>query len=529
VEANSELAHERRWWTLSVLCLSLTVISIDNTILNVALPSIVEGLNAPGSELQLLIDGYTIVFACLLLTAGSLGDKLGRKGILTAGLALFGMFSAFAAFSTSSHMLILARALMGIGGACIYPSTLSILTNTFHDPKERARAIGIWAGVSGLGVAIGPLAGGLLVEHFWWGSVFLVNVPICIGAIIAGHFLVPTTTRDPDQALDPFGAIFSIIGLIGLLYAIIEVPDRGATDPTVLVSFGLGVVFLGAFAWWETHYAHPMLDLRFFKNPRFSAASATITLTFFALYGSTFLLTQYFQFVLLYSPFKAGMLTAPVAIGIMVTAPQAPKLVERIGTKLVVCLGLSIVATGLFLYSVEPVMASFIGGGGVRLLFGVGMGFVMAPATESIMGSLPKAKAGVGSAVNDTTRQTGGALGVAVIGSVFAATYHRVIQIPAGLPAGADSMVHDSIGKALEAIGVYNLPPQVGKVVHDAASTAFFRGMQVAAWVGAAIVVCAVIIAYRYLPARAPQAVREDIELETAAKELAAVDDGIYT
>jgi EmrB/QacA subfamily drug resistance transporter len=529
VEANSELAHERRWWTLSVLCLSLTVISIDNTILNVALPSIVEGLHAPGSELQLLIDGYTIVFACLLLTAGSLGDKLGRKGILTAGLALFGTFSAFAAFSTSSHMLILARALMGIGGACIYPSTLSILTNTFHDPKERARAIGIWAGVSGLGVAIGPLAGGLLVEHFWWGSVFLVNVPICIGAIIAGHFFVPTTTRDPDQALDPGGAIFSIIGLMGLLYAIIELPDRGATDTAVLIGFGLGIVFLSAFAWWETHFEHPMLDLRFFKNPRFSAASATITLTFFALYGSTFLLTQYFQFVLLYSPFKAGLLTAPVAIGIMVTAPQAPKLVERIGTKLVVCLGLSIVATGLFLYSVEPVMASLIGGGGVRLLFGVGMGFVMAPATESIMGSLPKAKAGVGSAVNDTTRQTGGALGVAVIGSVFAATYHRVIQVPAGLPAGAVPMVHDSIGKALEAISVYRLPPELGKIVHDAASTAFFRGMQVAAWVGAAIVVCAVVIAYRYLPARAPHVVREDAELAAEAKELATLDDGIYT
>src|SRR5204863_7550401 len=220
LDVNSEEAHAKRWWVLAVLCLSLTVISIDNTILNVALPSIVENLHAQGSELQLLIDGYTVVFACLLLTAGSLGDKLGRKGILTAGLALFGIFSTMAAFSTSATMLIGARALMGIGGACIYPSTLSILTNTFHDDRERARAIGIWAGVSGLGVAIGPLAGGLLVEHFWWGSVFLVNVPICAIAIIAGHCLVPTTPRDPDSALDPFGALFSILGLAGLLFAI---------------------------------------------------------------------------------------------------------------------------------------------------------------------------------------------------------------------------------------------------------------------------------------------------------------------
>jgi EmrB/QacA subfamily drug resistance transporter len=529
VEANSQLAHERRWWTLAVLCLSLTVISIDNTILNVALPSIVESLGARGSELQLLIDGYTIVFACLLLTAGSLGDKLGRKGILTAGLALFGLFSALAAFSGSADMLILARALMGIGGACIYPSTLSILTNTFHDDRERGRAIGIWAGVSGLGVAIGPLAGGLLVEHFWWGSVFLVNVPICIVAIIAGHYLVPTTPRDPDHALDPWGAVFSIVGLIGLLYAIIEIPDRGVADSTVLVSFVVGLTFLAAFGWWETHYPHPMLDLKFFQNPRFSAASATITLTFFALYGSTFLLTQYFQFVLEYSPLKAGMLTAPVAVGIMVTAPQAPKLVERIGTKLVVVAGLSIVATGLLMYSVEPVMSSIVGGALVRLMFGVGMGLVIAPATESIMGSLPKAKAGVGSAVNDTTRQTGGALGVAIIGSVFAATYHRVIDVPAGLPAAARPMVHDSIGAALDAIKNFHLSDQLGRVVHDAASTAFFRGMQVAAWVGAGVVVCAVVVAYRYLPARAERPVPEDPERVDDARLAAAIDDGMLT
>ena len=528
MKANSELAHERRWWTLAVLCLSLTVISIDNTILNVALPSIVESLGARGSELQLLIDGYTIVFACLLLTAGSLGDKLGRKGILTIGLALFGAFSTFAAFSTSADMLIVARALMGIGGACIYPSTLSILTNTFQDERERGRAIGIWAGVSGLGVAIGPLAGGLLVEHFWWGSVFLVNVPICVIAIVAGRFFVPTTVRDPDHALDPWGAVFSILALVGLLYAIIEIPDRGALDPVVAVSFVVGLVFLIAFGWWETHYAHPMLDLRFFQNPRFSAASATITMTFFALYGSTFLLTQYFQFVLRYSPFKAGMMTAPVAVGIMATAPQAPKLVERIGTKLVVVAGLTIVALGLASYSIEPIMSSIAGGAGVRLMFGIGMGLVIAPATESIMGSLPKAKAGVGSAVNDTTRQTGGALGVAIIGSVFAATYHRVIEVPAGVPDAARPMIHDSIGSAIEAIGRFDLPAALAETVHTASGDAFFRGMQVAAWVGTGIVIGAVFVAYRFLPARAAGR-PHDSELDDDTLLAESLDDGLLT
>jgi MFS family permease len=232
--------------------------------------------------------------------------------------------------------------------------------------------------------------------------------------------------------------------------------------------------------------------------------------------------------VLLYSPLKAGALTAPVAIGIMVTAPQAPKLVERIGTKLVVVTGLSIVAIGLLMYSVEPVMSSLIGGGGVRLLFGVGMGLVIAPATESIMGSLPKAKAGVGSAVNDTTRQTGGALGVAIIGSVFAATYHHVIAVPAGLPAAAGPMVHDSIGAALDAITRFDLPAAVARTVHDAASDAFFRGMQVAAWVGTAVVVCAAIVAYRYLPARATP-LRSDDEVDEDARLAASLDDGMLT
>jgi MFS family permease len=367
------------------------------------------------------------------------------------------------------------------------------------------------------------------VEHFWWGSVFLVNVPICIVAIVAGRFFVPTTPRDPEHALDPYGAVFSILGLMGLLYAIIEIPDRGLADTVVLVSLAVGVVFVGAFAYWETHYQHPMLDLRFFRNPRFTAASATITLTFFALYGSTFLLTQYFQFVLGYSPFKAGMLTAPIAIGIMGVAPQAPKLVEIIGTKLVVMMGLVVVATGLFSYSIEPIMSSFVGGGLVRLWFGIGMGLIMAPATESIMGSLPKAKAGVGSAVNDTTRQTGGAMGVAVVGSVFAATYHRVITVPANLPGDAPAMVHDSIGKALDAIRQYQLPADVAIKVHDTASDAFFRGMQVAAWVGTVVVFGAVFVAFKWLPARAERAVHEDADLAAEAKELAVLDDGIYT
>jgi Na+/melibiose symporter-like transporter len=333
--------------------------------------------------------------------------------------------------------------------------------------------------------------------------VFLVNVPICLTAIVAGRFIVPTTPRDGDEALDPLGALLSIIGLVGFLYAIIEVPDKGWTAPEVVIPGLIGIAFLALFAVWEIKSRHPMLDLHFFANPRFSAASATITLTFFALYGSTFLLTQYFQFVLLYSPLKAGMLTAPVAVGIMATAPQAPKLVERIGTKYVVVLGLSTVALGLLLYGSDTVMSSIPGGVFVRLLFGVGMGFTMAPATESIMGSLPKQKAGVGSAVNDTTRQMGGAMGVAVIGSVFAARYHAAINVPSGLPRGAGPLVHDSIGRALDAVPRFHMPSGLAGAVHDAASHAFIVGMRTAVFVGAAFVCVAIGVALRYLPARA--------------------------
>lgn len=499
--------HARRWWTLGVICLSLTVISIDNTILNVALPHIVEDIGATGSQLQWIIDSYTLVFACLLLTMGSLGDKLGRKGLLTIGLVVFASCSAIAAFSGSPTTLILARGVMGIGGAAIFPTTLSILTNTFQGP-ERAKAIGIWAGVSGLGVAIGPLLGGLLLEHFWWGSVFLINVPVCVAAIVLGRLFVPSSRDTTDSKLDPVGAVCSVIGLMALLFGIIEGPDRGWRSGAVVAAFAIGVVFLALFGWWESRTAHPMLDVRFFRNPRFSAASATITLTYFALFGSTFLLTQYFQFVLEYSPLKAGMMTAPVAIGLMAVAPNTARLVARFGTKLVVVSGLSLVTGALLLYASDTVMSSVWVGGLVRVLFGAGMGAVAAPATESIMGSLPKEKAGVGSAMNDTTRQTGGALGVAVLGSVFAARYRGTVGVPSGLTEAQGHDVHDSIGRA---IGVAHALPARAVEIHAAAADAFKQAMHLTYPIAALFVVGAATLAWRYLPARAADHVEEPV------------------
>jgi EmrB/QacA subfamily drug resistance transporter len=410
----------RRWWSLAVLCMTLLVIGLDNTILNVALPSLVVDLGATTSQLQWIVDGYTLVFAGLLLTAGSLGDRFGRRGALSIGLAIFGIGSLASAVAGGANMLIFTRAFMGIGGALIMPATLSLLTNIFTDPKERARAIGAWAAVAGAGSAFGPLIGGFLLEHFWWGSVFLINVPVVIVALVAGRLLLPTSKDPSAPRLDPVGAVLSMTGLIALLFGIIEAPSKGWSDPIVLAGIGAGAALLIGFVLWELRTSHPMLDVRFFQNRRFTAANAAITLTFFAMFGVSFLATQYLQSVLGFSPLEAGVRMLPMPLTMLVVAPLSPRIVEKVGTKLVVGTGLTLAAIGTALLSLLPVENGYPVVVGAMMIMAAGMGLVMAPATESIMGSLPPAKAGVGSAMNDTTRQMGGALGVAIIGSVLA-------------------------------------------------------------------------------------------------------------
>jgi EmrB/QacA subfamily drug resistance transporter len=335
--SDPEVAHQRRWKTLLVLCLCLMVIGIDNTILNVALPTLAKpaglgGLGASGSDLQWIVDSYTLVFAGLLLTAGSLGDRFGRYRALNAGLLLFCAGSVASALASSPTTLIVTRALMGIGASLIMPSTLSILTNVFHDPRERAKAIGIWAGVASVGIGFGPLAGGVLLTHFWWGSVFLVNVPVVTLALIGAFRFVPESKDPAASRFDPAGSFLSIVGLGALLWAVIEGPDLGWTSTSVVGGFVVAAVVIAAFMWWELHTAEPMLDLRFFQNARFSAASGAVMLTFFALFGSIFILTQYLQSVLGYSPVKAGAILVPHAAVMMVFAPLAPRRVDRFGS-----------------------------------------------------------------------------------------------------------------------------------------------------------------------------------------------------
>lgn len=519
-----ERIHQRRWFTLIAICIAVTITSIDNTIMNVGLPSIVRGVGASQAQLQWLIDSYTIVFACLLLTMGAIGDKWGRHRTMMIGLVIFGGFSAVASQADSANSLIICRGLMGIGGALILPATLAILTNTFEG-KERSKAIGIWAAVAGIGVAAGPLFGGFLLDHFWWGSIFLINVPICIVAVVMGWFLVPPSkSAEVGHRLDPVGALLSIVALVGLLYGIIEIPEKGWSSPEVLFAVGAGIVFLGLFTWWEMRSDHPMLDLNFFRNPRFSAASMTITINYFVMFGSTFLIVQYFQFILGYSPLKAGVMTAPVAVGLMVMSPQSHKLVARWGTTRVVIVGLVVCAGVMVCYGIESIISSDIGGIVVRAIFGAGLALTATPATESIMGALPRDRAGVGSAVNDTTRQIGGALGVAVIGSLFAWRYHASLSDLSGLPTDVASAAQNSIGKAIQVADT--LPSDQAAALLENAKQAYVSGMRVGVWTCAVILIGAAFLTAKFLPST-PGTPDDDGELRDAEVEAVSLDDGI--
>jgi EmrB/QacA subfamily drug resistance transporter len=517
--------HERRWLILGVLCTALLMIVMDNTILNVAIPSLIRDLDASNSEIQWIIDGYVLVFAGLLLTTGSLSDRFGRKGALQLGILLFALGSAAAALSTSSAQLIATRAFMGIGGALIMPSTLSILTNVFRDPKERGRAIAIWAGFSGLGVAIGPITGGFLIEHFDWSSVFWINIPLAALALGLGVAIIPSS-RDPRRSkLDPIGALLSIVGLATLLFGIIEGPVKGWRSTEVVAAFVIATVALIGFVQWERHSASPMLDMSVFENARFTAASSTITLTFFAMFGSMFLMTQYWQLVHGYSPLSAGARLIPHAATMMVVAPLSARVVERVGTKRVVTTGLLLIATSLTLLSTigpdtsYPYVISYF------MLMAAGMGMTMPSATESVMGALPRDKAGVGSAVNDTTRQVGGALGVAIIGSVVSSVYSgRIADLATrfDLDRAAAGHAQESLGSA-QRVGAA-LGARSDEFIAGA-NQIFVDSMAIGMRISVGVILLAAAMVWKFLPARASDHVGAERRGELERDEWASPTD----
>ncbi|MGO8871121.1 MAG: DHA2 family efflux MFS transporter permease subunit [Acidimicrobiales bacterium] len=493
-----------RWATLSVLCVTLLLISLDNTILNVALPSIVRSLHATSSQLQWIVDAYAVLFAGLLLTFGAVGDRLGRKWVFMAGLVVFGGGSALAAWSGTPDRLTAARAVMGVGAAALMPCTLSILTNVFTSERDRARAIGFWSGTAGIGVAIGPILGGFLLVHYWWGSVFLINVPIAVIGLVATALLVPNSKSPLPRRADPVGAVLSIVGFALLLWAIIEAPSRTWSSPLIVGALVASLAVIASFVVWERRSDHPMLPMQFFGNRRYSAAIGSLALVLFALLGMFFLITQYLQFCLGFSPFRTGLAIGPIALVLLIAAPLSVLLVRRFGTKAVVTGGLLLIAVGLGLLSRTTVASTYRDCLPFFALIGVGVGLALAPSTESVMGSLPKEEAGVGSATSDTSMQIGGALGVAVLGTALNLRYQSYMtpllaHVP--VPAGIRELILGSLGGALAVAA--RVPGAPGAALAAAARRGFVSGMDLALIVASVVVGLAGLVVLVALPSRA--------------------------
>jgi EmrB/QacA subfamily drug resistance transporter len=513
----SRTRGNNRWLTLAVLCVPLLIVSLDNTVLNVALPTLVRDLHANDTELQWITDAYVLVFGGLMLVSGSVADRVGRKRTFLAGLAVFAACSTWAALSTSSAMLIAARASMGLGATLIMPATLAIITNTFTDRGERQRALGIWAGTTGAGVALGPIVGGLLLAHFAWGSVFLINVPIALLGLAAGVPLVPNSRNERAQRLDLVGSLLSILGLGLVLWAVIEAPVRGWTSAAVLGAGVGGMLILAGFIGWEARTPHPMLRLRFFREAAFSCAvMSTATMTF-ALMGMLFVLTQFLQFQLGYSALQAGVRMLPAAGAIAVVAPLSAFVVRRLGTKLTVALGLAIVSAGLWQISGATVTTTYSGVVAGAIMIGVGAGLVMPAATGSLMATLPLEHTGVGSATNGTFLNIGGALGVAILGSIMATRYQHHLSATAAihtLPVPVGQTALGSLGGALQV--ATHIGGLLGSALATAARDAFISGMSAALAVAAAVVLTGVLIALVALPSQPPVSAAQ----EEAAKEI---------
>jgi EmrB/QacA subfamily drug resistance transporter len=517
---------------LASLLLAAFAINLDTTIVNVALPSLVRELHASTSQLQWVVDAYSLVFAALLLATGSLSDRIGRKGMLLSGLGVFGAASVAGGFMTSPAQLIVARCVMGLGAAMIFPATLSLISNVFVERGERARAIGLWGATAGMAIALGPIAGGWLLENFSWASIFFAMAPVAaLGAALVA-WSVPTS-RDPHAPrADGPGLVLSTAAMALLIYTIIEAPDVGWSAPRSVASFAASAALLASFIAWERRAEEPLLDLGLFRNLRFTAASGSVTVVFFSLAGFIFLVTQYFQFFKGYSPLSTGVHLLPVASSVGVMSVLGTRLAVRYGTKVVVAGGLACLAGFFAWVSSASADTPYLEIALQMLLGGSGMGLTSAPATEAIMGVVPRAKAGVGSAVNDTTRLLGATLGVAVIGSVYASLYaDRLTRALAGVaPRQLIEAAQSSPGAALAVAGHASAAgqPLLGGHIQAAASSAFFDGMSAGCLVAAGVSAAGAILAAALLPAQplrvaGEQAVVPDAEATTLPDAEAAV------
>lgn len=498
------------WLVLTALCGALLITGLDSTIVNVALPTIQRDLGASTAELQWVVDSYTVMFAGLLVLAGTLGDRFGRKRIFVIGLAVFAAGSLAGTLAATAGQLSLARAVMGIGGACIMPSTLSIIVQTFPDARQRAQAIGIWAGVSGLGVAIGPVIGGVLLEHFRWNSVFAVNPPIAVVVLIAVILIVPES-KDPGRPrLDLLGAGLWAVGLIALILTIIRLPDKGLASST-LVTLAVGVIALVLFVLWERRAPRPLMPLQLFGNPTFSVSLVLVGMLYFALFGALFFFPQFLQLVKGMTPLESGLTLVPAALCLTLAATVTPRLAQRVGSRTMVVVGLSVVTLGLAGASVFVAGTSGWQVAGTVALVGLGMGLTLPHATNGVLSCVPKERAGIGSAMNETTGEVGGALGVAVLGALLSTAYRdRIDQafLDAGaataqVPPAVVQAVSESLAAATLAVG--RAPEALREVITVTAGAAFVSGMDIAVWVGACVTAIGALIAAFVFPKRLAQ------------------------
>jgi EmrB/QacA subfamily drug resistance transporter len=493
------VGHPERKRVLAICCLCLVLVVIAVSSLNVAIPTILEDLEPSSTQLLWIIDSYALVFAGLLLLAGAIGDRFGRKGALLSGLTVFGLAALAASQAPNPEVLIATRAVMGVGAAFVMPATLSIVTSVFP-PQERATAIATWAGFAGAGAALGPLMGGFMVEHFGWASVFLVNLPFVIVAIALIARYVPTSRDTEERRLDIVGAGLSVVALCGLLFGIIQGPEEGWTSPLVLGSFAVAVVVGVLFVLWELRADEPMLDPRFFRIPAFRAGTGVITAVFFGMFGMFFMLTQYLQFVKGYSPLVAGLATVPSALTMLVVAPRSPRFVARFGSRRVVTAGLLCVSASFAIYTLIGPDTAYIAVAVALVIGAFGMGLSMAPASTAIVSSLPMSKAGVASAVNDVTREVGGALGIAVLGTILTSRFTSLMdeRIPAAAPDEVRAGARTSINAAMAIAD--RVPPEFAGALRDGARAAFTDAFNSAFIVSAVLLALMAIVASRAVP-----------------------------
>jgi len=496
-----------KWSVLAILAFALALISLDNTIVNVALPSLQEDLGASTAELQWVVDAYSVLFAGTLLFAGSLGDRFGRKRILLIGLVVFGLGSLAAGAAPDASVLIACRAVMGIGGAFIMPSTLSILVQTFRAPTERAQAIGVWAAVAGVGVAIGPIVGGLLLEHFSWHSVFLVNPPLVVIVLALTALFVPESLDQSKPQLDLRGAALSSLGLIALVTFIVELPDSGLTGFT-LGAITVAVVLLGLFVWWEKRAPRPLLPMELFGQRVFTVAVVTVGLVYFALMGALFFLPQFLQLVQGLSPLQSGIGMLPGAGGLLAASLVSPRLAERWGARNTVVLGVSLVALGLMSMAFVEPMTSYPYVGFALGVTGIGMGLALPQATNAVLSCVPRERSGMGSAVNDAVSELGGSFGVAILGGIVAFFYRaRIDQAISDLGDAASAVPQQALDAVRESLAsasvlVQQLPDELADPAREITGTAFVSGMGWALTVGAVVAALGAGLAWKMFPSK---------------------------